>query len=131
MRGGSIFRANTPFFLSSFISSYPPSLFEMVNVTKIPRCSLLQVLLVLLSDCGPGEGGTALVPGSHFACFAELERAAEAHSCPTHEELNRSFVQRMRTLTEQVPLVGWMVCIVCVCGPFRMNSRQHDMPPRL
>jgi hypothetical protein len=46
------------------------------------------VLLVLLSDCAPGCGGTALLPGSHLSVLAELEasdarRKRAAAACPS------------------------------------------------
>jgi len=59
------------------------------------------ILLVLLSDCSAGGGGTALLPGSHRWVQAEVERAARAGEAPhTHESLNAWCVARLRALTE-------------------------------
>lgn len=46
---------------------------EVRTVGGDPRQGV--VLLVLLSGCAPGCGGTALVPGSHLSVLAELEAA--------------------------------------------------------
>jgi hypothetical protein len=57
------------------------------------------VLLVLLSDCESGWGGTAFVPGSHLPVLDALKEAGEAGIA--HEDLNEVFKRRMRALTEQ------------------------------
>ena len=53
------------------------------------------VMLILLSDCAPGEGGTALIPGSHDWSLKRLMKKSM-----THEELNTELVRDMRTATE-------------------------------
>jgi hypothetical protein len=53
------------------------------------------VLLILLSDCSPGCGGTALIPKSHDWSLRLLLRKTY-----THEELNTEIVQDLRTATE-------------------------------
>ena len=58
------------------------------------------VILVLLSDCAAGGGGTALLPGSHRWVHAEVARAARAGEVYTHETLNAWCVARLRALTE-------------------------------
>jgi hypothetical protein len=59
------------------------------------------VVLVLLSDCAAGGGGTALLPGSHRWVAAEVAARAAAGGAPyTHEDLNAWCVARMRALTE-------------------------------
>ena len=64
-------------------------------------CRQGAVLLVLLSDCAAGAGGTALLPGSHRWVAAEVAARAAAGGAPhTHEELNAWCVARMRALTE-------------------------------
>ena len=55
------------------------------------------VIIVLLSDCEAGEGGTAYVPGSHFPLLSLKEAGASPH---THETVNEEFARRMRALTE-------------------------------
>ena len=59
------------------------------------------IVLVLLSDCGPGAGGTALLPLSHHWVASEM-RAREAAALPaySHEELNNLCVARMRAMNE-------------------------------
>jgi ectoine hydroxylase-related dioxygenase (phytanoyl-CoA dioxygenase family) len=54
------------------------------------------ILLVLLSDCAPGAGGTALVPGSHNWSLRRIAREKSV----THEELNTLAVRTMRRATE-------------------------------
>ena len=59
------------------------------------------VLLLLLSDCGPGEGGTALLSGSHTWVLRELARVEAAGGAPhTHESMNTWAVRLLRTATE-------------------------------
>jgi len=54
------------------------------------------VMLILLSDCDPGEGGTALIPCSHDWSLKRLMKKSM-----THEELNTELVRDMRTATEE------------------------------
>ena len=56
------------------------------------------VMLLLLSDCGVGAGGTALVPFSHLWVLEQL--ASAGNDGITHEVLNLDVVRRMRKLTE-------------------------------
>jgi len=64
------------------------------------------VILLLLSDCAPGCGGTALIPGSHLSVLNELEESgasSERNASSegwSHQALNTAFVQRLRALTE-------------------------------
>jgi hypothetical protein len=58
------------------------------------------IVLLLLTDCAPGEGGTAIIAGSHRWVLRELLRAEAAGSPPTHEALNLWAVRRLRTATE-------------------------------
>jgi hypothetical protein len=46
------------------------------------------VILLLLSDCAPGCGGTALIPGSHLSVMNELESsAASTDVCMDNREV--------------------------------------------
>ena len=70
------------------------------------------VMLVLLSDCFAGCGGTALVPRSHFSVLSELEGAEiPGASVQSHEQVNTAFVKRMRVLTETKKVV--LQCSSC------------------
>ena len=71
------------------------------------------ILLLLLSDCAPGAGGTALVPGSHDWSLRRIARAGSV----THEELNTRAVRTMRHATEagRVMLPCASACAQCYC----------------
>ena len=74
------------------------------------------ILLLLLSDCAPGAGGTALVPGSHDWSLRRIARAGSV----THEELNTRAVRTMRHATEavRVMLPCASACAQCYCDFF-------------
>jgi len=71
------------------------------------------ILLLALSDWGPGEGGTAVIPGSHKWVGGELEgRARAGLPPPSHQDLNLLFAQRLRSLAE----AGRVLLPSCTCG---------------
>ena len=81
------------------------------------------VILVLMSDCPRGYGGTAFVQGSHLPVLSYLRDADVASGGVSHEDLNAEFALRMRCLTEtgrvriecENPGEG-MVGVVQACG---------------
>ncbi len=92
--------------------------------TPAGDCRQGAVLLVLLSDCAAGAGGTALLPGSHKWVAAEVAARAAAGGAPySHEELNAWCVARMRALTEagRVLLPG--------CAAAATDAADGDWPP--
>jgi len=50
------------------------------------------VILIVLSDCDVGEGGTCIVEGSHLAVYDYIDKIGEV----SHEKLNEVFKARMR-----------------------------------
>ena len=50
------------------------------------------IILIILTDCSIGEGGTCVVEGSHFAVYDYIQREGSI----THERLNSIFKSRMR-----------------------------------
>ncbi len=84
------------------------------------------VLLVLLSDCPAGCGGTAIVPRSHFAALAELEVCEARGQRPSHQAFNSCFVKRMRALTERGQVLlecsGCGGAAACACAASRPRA---------
>lgn len=71
------------------------------------------VVLVALNDWGPGEGGTAFLPGSHRWIEKELrDRSDKGLPPPSHQELNLFAANGMRGLTES----GRVLLPSCGCG---------------
>ena len=71
------------------------------------------VVLVALNAWGPGEGGTAFLPGSHKWVERELlGRAEKGLPPPTHQELNLFAANGMRALTE----ANRVMLPSCACG---------------
>lgn len=75
------------------------------------------VLLLLLTDWLPGGGGTAMIPYSHFWPLRELQRVAGTNTSLAHEQLNRHFVDVLRTVTE-----AGRVVLHCCC----QNGSHHS-----
>jgi hypothetical protein len=81
------------------------------------------VMLLLLTDCAPGAGGTAMVAGSHDWMIRRLARAQRNISAApdstalpvTHEAINSESVKIMRRLTEagRVSLPCAAACSQC------------------
>jgi hypothetical protein len=84
------------------------------------------VMLVLLSDCPAGCGGTAIVPRSHFAALAELEACEARGQRPSHQAFNSAFVKRMRALTERGQVLlecsGCGGVATCACAAARPRA---------
>jgi hypothetical protein len=71
------------------------------------------VLLLALSPWAAGEGGTAVLPGSHRWVEGELRaRAAAGAPLPSHQQLNLHFAREMRARTE----AGRVLLPACACG---------------
>ena len=59
------------------------------------------VVLLLLSDCPAGWGGTAVIPGSHHWVYQDMVAHARAGLPPrSHQTLNAHFVALLRARTE-------------------------------